>query len=174
MQQQINHVSHVLFVFKPENLRTAMDQFSKAFGIADWDGPTEIAQHSNPEMAKLFGRGLLIAQAVSEGIELLAPLSEGNVFADHIKEKGEGFFAMIYGVPDVRAAAEAARSNGVAVHEDEHGAPLVIDGLRMINGGPVHPSWADKLRRYEEVSLKPLCGLNFYLSQIEPRHGSIS
>jgi len=157
MQQQVNHVSHVCFVFRPENLTAAMQEFGKAFGITEWDGPTEI-----PEF------GILLAQAVSEGVELLAPVRDDNIFAEHLKAKGEGFFAMTFGVADVRAAAEKARRAGIEMHEDEQGAPFIIDGMTAVNGGPAHPSWASKLRRYEEVSLKPVCGLNFYLGQIEP------
>ncbi len=160
MQQQINHVSHVCFVFKLENLPIAQREFGKAFGITEWDGPTEI-----PEW------GIRLVQSVSAGIELLAPTTDdsNNMFVNHLRLKGEGFFALTFGVADVRAAAERAKRLGIAMHEDQNGVPAVIDGMRTLDGKPAHAAWSKTLRRYEEVSLKPVCGVNFYLGQIEPR-----
>jgi hypothetical protein len=158
MQQQINHVSHVCFIYSRINLPKAMEKFGKALGINDWDGPIEI-----PDF------GILQAQSVKAGIELLAPLDEEEgPFAEHLRTKGEGFYALVYGVADVRSAAEQAAKAGIAVVENEKGEHLVIDSMKGPNGKPAHSSWTGKFERYEEIPLHPLFGVNFFLGQLEP------
>ncbi len=153
-QQQINHVSQICLIYERENLQDAVDQFSKAFGITDWDGPIEIPS-----------AGIVIYQAVQHGIEILSPIGEDNIFAEHLKTKGEGFFAMTFGVADLRAAAREAQSRGIGMEEDANGVPVVTGGTRETQPNAI---WRNRFDRYEEVSLKPLCGLNFYLGQLEP------
>ncbi len=158
MQQHINHVDHVVFIYRLENFETAKEQFSKALGINDWDGPAELPYF-----------GVLHTQSLSTGMEILAPLQEGTPFDDYLRERGEGFFALVYGVANVRKAAEEAQARGIQFHLDESGKPWVIDVLHIDNGKPTYRHWADRLKAYLEIPLKPVCGINFYLGQIEPK-----
>ena len=157
MQQQINHVSHVCFIYRKENLLTAMKQFGDALGISDWDGPQELPYF-----------GVLQTQSVSAGIEILAPLQDGTAFDEYLNARGEGFFALIYGVADVRAAAAQAQARGIKPWLDEAGNPVLIDAMHINNGGPAYAAWAVRLKNYLEIPLQPVCGVNFYLGQIEP------
>lgn len=156
--QNVQRVDHVAFVYHRENHQQAIDQFTKAFGITDWDGPTEIP---------LFG--MVIAQSVKSGIEVLAPLdNDGDtMFSEHLRAKGEGFFALVFGVANLRASAERAEKEGIKFDKDEKGDFLLLDNMIGVNGEAAHATWPAKLNRYDEYGLKPLNGERFYLSQIE-------
>ena len=156
MRKQINHVSHVCFVFKKENLVIAMKKFQDAFNITDWDGPQEFPAF-----------GVVQAQSVSAGIEIMAPLDDGdNPFAEHIRQKGEGFFALIYGVEDLHKAAKMAQEKGIELQLGKDGRPIVYDSMVM-HGDYIHKSWPTKMKTYREIPFS-LFGINFFLGQIEP------
>ncbi|KAK6378798.1 hypothetical protein LTS17_006501 [Exophiala oligosperma] len=147
--QQINHVSHVCFIVRKENLQLFKDQLTRAFNVTDWDGPLEVTP-----------MGLLQTGSISTGLEIIAPLDdqdEDNVFTQHIQAKGEGLFSVIYGVKDVELAAKEAQERGT----------------ELMNGPDVHAAWNERLKVYREIALKPMFGINFWLGQIEPlRSGS--
>jgi 4-hydroxyphenylpyruvate dioxygenase-like putative hemolysin len=157
MQQQIDHVSHVCFIYKKENLAAAKKQFGDAFGISDWDGPAELPYF-----------GILQTQSVSAGIEIIAPLGDDTEFAGYLRVHGEGFFALIFGVRDLDKAVKQAREKGAEPHLTAAGEPVLIDAMRIDGGRPAYASWSERLKAYREVPLKPICGVNFYLGQIEP------
>ncbi|KAJ9643312.1 hypothetical protein H2204_002208 [Knufia peltigerae] len=156
--QNVQRIDHVAYVFYKENIPSVIETLSNAFGITDWDGPAEMEAF-----------GILQAQSVSAGIEVLAPLdpSDGSQFSQHLREKGEGFFALIFGVADLRRSAEAATKKGIQFKRGPDGEWLLIDSMKNKHGGPAHASWANKLHRYDEYWLEPLFGQNFFLSQIE-------
>lgn len=158
MEQKIDHVNHVCFLFKLENLERAIEQFTKALGIDDWDGPRSVPQF-----------GVHHAQSLNSGIELLAPsTTEESMFTAHLREHGEGFFALTYGVADLGAAIERARANGIGMVEIGKEQPLVIDSLDPAVGEAPYPEWKSRLKRYQHVPLLPLMGLNINIGQIEP------
>ncbi|KAK6380428.1 hypothetical protein LTS17_005618 [Exophiala oligosperma] len=138
--QNVQRIDHVAYVFYKENIPSVIETLSNAFGITDWDGPAEM---------EAFG----ILQAQS--------------FSQHLREKGEGFFALIFGVADLRRSAEAATKKGIQFKRGPDGEWLLIDSMKNKHGGPAHASWANKLHRYDEYWLEPLFGQNFFLSQIE-------
>lgn len=157
MQQQVDHVSHVCFIYDLDHLESARNEFSAALGIDDWDGPTELAAFD-----------VMHTQSLSAGIELLAPLTPAGPFHEYLAAHGEGFFALIHGVADVQAAADAAARRGIEPQRDLDGAPVAIDALRIANGEPQYARWAEVLRTYREIPLQPVAGVNIYLGQIEP------
>ncbi len=157
MQQHINHVDHVCFIYRRENFEKAKDQFTKALGITDWNGPQELPYF-----------GVLQAQSLSTGIEILTPLIDGTPFDDYLRERGEGFLALIYGVADVHKAAAEAQANGIQPIFDENGKPVLIDALTIDNGKPAYADWPTRLKRYLEIPLQPVCGVNMYFGEIVP------
>jgi 4-hydroxyphenylpyruvate dioxygenase-like putative hemolysin len=157
VQQQVERVDHVAFVYRKENFEQAKQQLTDALGIDDWDGPAEIKQFN-----------MLHAQSLKTGIEVLSPLTDEGFIADHLRSHGEGFFALVFGVADVHEALRRAQARGIQPVPDENGTPLLIDGLNDLNGEPSYPSWQDKLKTYLEIPLLPVAGLNFYFGQIEP------
>ncbi|MDT2003850.1 hypothetical protein FXW78_01510 [Rhodococcus opacus] len=157
MGKRTNVIDHVTFIYRKENLDAARAELSAALGITDWDGPTEF---------KRFG--ITQIQSVSAGVELLAPTGDHGFIADHLKEHGEGFFALIYGVEDLDKAVQEARARGIEPVLDDDGSPLVIDSMvGGADGGVAHPTWAGRVTVYKEVPLHPVAGLNLYLGEIE-------
>jgi len=157
MHQQLDHVSHVCFIYDVERLEWARQEFSDAFGIDDWDGPVDLAAF-----------GVLQTQSVSAGIEILAPLTDTGPFREYLDTHGEGFFALIYGVRDLNAAVRSAQERGARPALDAEGRPLLIDALTIDNGAPAYPSWRESLRTYRETPFEPVAGVNVYLGEIEP------
>ncbi len=159
MQQQVNHVDHVCFVYKNENVATAMKKFGDALGITDWDGPKELPYF-----------GVIHVQSLSAGIEILSPLPEGCPLPlnEYMQTHGEGFYALIYGVSNVREAAAQAKAKGIQAVTDEAGNPMLIDSLRIDNGKPAYAAWGERIKTYLEIPLQPVCGVNFLLSEIVP------
>jgi hypothetical protein len=157
--QNVQRVDHVAFIYNKENIPHAIEQFSKAFGINDWDGPIEVPAF-----------GILQSQSLKSGIEVLAPLdpSDESIFSKHLRAKGEGFFSLIFGVSNLRESADRAAKEGIKFKRDKNGDYLLIDSMVNNNGGPGHASWTSKLNRYDEYWLEPLLGDHFFLSQIEP------
>ena len=158
MQQHVNHVDHVCFIYRLENFEKAKDQFSKAFGITDWDGPQELP-----------GFDVLQTQSLSTGMEIIAPLKEGTFFDEYLRTHGEGFYSLIFGVADVHKAAAAAQANGIQPHLDEKGKPVLVNPMILANGKPVYESWTKRVDTYLEIPLQPICGVHFYLGEIKPK-----
>lgn len=156
--QNVQRIDHVAFIYWRENHQKAIDQFTKAFGITDWDGPTELTHY-----------GVRIAQSVISGVEVLSPVdNDADTFLTaHLRAKGEGFFAAVLGVADLRASADAAEKHGFKFQKDEKGDRWLIDNMVSNKGEPAHPTWGAKLNRYDEHGFEPFNGANFYLSQIE-------
>lgn len=157
MRQQLNRVDHVTFIYRRDNFSSAMREFTSALGITDWDGPSELAAF-----------GVLHAQSVEAGIELLAPLGDEGMFADHLRAHGEGFFALIFGVPDLDTAVKQAAVSGTHPVTGDDGRPLIFDAMVLLDGKPAYASWSRKFHLYREVLLQPVAGQNIYLGQIEP------
>jgi hypothetical protein len=156
--QNVQRIDHVVFIYHKENIAHAIDQFSKAFGVTDWDGPVDMPAF-----------GIVQGQSVKAGIEVLAPLdaSDDSIFSKHLRERGEGFFSLVFGVANLRESAERAEKQGIKFKRGENGDFLLIDSMVNKDGGPGHASWATRLNRYDEYWLEPLLGETFFLSQIE-------
>jgi 4-hydroxyphenylpyruvate dioxygenase-like putative hemolysin len=155
--KRTNVIDHVVFIYRLENLDAARDELSAALGITDWDGPKEFERF-----------GIIQTQSVSAGVELLAPTGDHGFIADHLKQHGEGFFSLVYGVEDLDKAVQEARDRGIEPVLDDDGSPLIIDSMvGGDDGGPAHPTWVGKVTVYKEVPLQPVAGLSLYLGEIE-------
>jgi methylmalonyl-CoA/ethylmalonyl-CoA epimerase len=125
--QTINQVALVV-----EDLDAAVRRYWERFGI----GPWRIYTYQAPLLKRMTYRGrpqeyrmrLALAQMGEVMIELIQPLSEENVYTEHLRQKGPGLHHVGIVVPSVDdAVAEAARS-GVPVLQSGGGHGLRGDG----------------------------------------------
>jgi len=115
-----------------EDLDEAVRRYWERFGI----GPWRIYTYQPPLVKDMTYRGrrfdyrmrLALAQMGDVMIELIQPLSEENVYTEHLKQKGPGLHHIGIVVPSVpEAVAEAAKS-GLEVVQSGRGYGLNGDG----------------------------------------------
>lgn len=123
----INQVALVV-----EDLEEAVRRYWERFGI----GPWRIYTYQPPLVKDMTYRGrrhdyrmrLALAQMGDVILELIQPLSDENVYTEHLRQKGPGLNHVGIVVPSVKeAVAEAARS-GVQVLQSGRGYGLHGDG----------------------------------------------
>lgn len=104
MNQNVNHVDHVVWASHPETLLENMARLSELTG-QQLMGP-----YDRPDI------GARICLSWEGGIELVSPLDVVTPMADalrnHLSIKGEGLFAVIFGVPDIMDARARADKIG--------------------------------------------------------------
>lgn len=140
-------LSRVVLLYREENFDAAMASFREALGIDDFDEP-------------FFPVDLGLRCTVSwrTGIELIAPHgTEG--YAEHMRahlaEKGEGFFGLVYEVPDLEAGQARAAKAG-------YEARGRLDCLHA------NPAWTALFSKAVEAPLTPIAGVDVTLIQLEP------
>lgn len=147
----MNGIQRVVLIYRPENLRQALQDFANALDITDFEGPYELSSI-----------GLSVAISWSAGIELIAPLAGGTYSRsmwDVLETKGEGIFSMVYRVDDLeKAEMQAAR----------HGYPRLGD---YIDGLEVKEDWRRRFEMLREAALPPVAGVSITLIQMH-RPGS--
>jgi 4-hydroxyphenylpyruvate dioxygenase-like putative hemolysin len=105
MKQMLNHVDHVVWVCKKENLEDYVEKFAQLFD-AKFDGPYE-----RDDWFRVY-------VSWDAGLEITCPLSDGTRAAQHLREHGESAYSMVFGVPDLAAAKARARDLGYEPSED--------------------------------------------------------
>jgi hypothetical protein len=145
LQPPINRVSHVVYCLRPENLDRVVEFFTDALGASFEDS-------SRPEL------GLRIKIALESGIELIAPAPElgptPQRFTDHLEQRGEGVYDVVYGVRDLDSAAAEAARFGIGVTHRGSFADV--------------PPWQGRFKVFDEAHLEPIHGINLTLGRIEP------
>ena len=101
--QAINHIDHVGIIVYRENLPKYVQRLSDLLGI-EFDEPivNEVA-------------GCIAALSWGSGFEIMAPIRHEGRFWDRLQRFGEGTCTIVFGVPDLDAAIERARSHGAEV-----------------------------------------------------------
>lgn len=105
MPQITNRIDHVAWMVRPENHDAAVEKLSKLFGV------TFEADDGGPDF------GLRITWSWTAGLEVLSPCGDRSIPHcqmgwNFLDKKGEGLFAMVFGVKDVEATIEHAKSLG--------------------------------------------------------------
>jgi len=107
MKQQVNHIDHVIWVCRPENLEGYVDTLSKLCDVR-FHGPVEKTD-----------MGLRLYMSWAAGLEVVAPVAPDNANADalrtHLERRGEGLLGVVFGVPDIEAARRRAEGLGYPV-----------------------------------------------------------
>jgi hypothetical protein len=98
MRQNINRIDHVVWIAHLENQTACVRKLSEMFRV-EFLGPC--LQHH---------MGMQVCVSWEGGLEVIAPIDEdtpqANSLRAHLKERGEGFFAVVFGVPDIEEARD--------------------------------------------------------------------
>lgn len=129
MKKFTNHVDHVAWISRPENLDANVAQLEKLTGAS-------LTRFSREDM------GFTMCISWEAGLEVVSPAKERTDFNamlwDWLDNKGEGVFAVVFGVKDLDAHKARLEAMGFPV------GPLMDD----------HPAspWHDKLVLWERVA----------------------
>ena len=110
------HVDHLGFAVR--DIAEAVEFYSRAFGIAEWERIAMPERHMAVAVARV-GDTLL---------ELIAPTSEEAAFAKFLRERGPGMHHIAYRVDDIAAALIEVKARGVQLI-DEQPRPGMHDTL---------------------------------------------
>jgi hypothetical protein len=148
MQQNVQRISHVSLLYRPENFERAIERFKDVLGIDDFDGPYDLTDF-----------GIRFCVSWRSGIELISPIAaDDGPYWDHLRTRGEGLYALIFGVKDLRAARDRAIAAGASAVSG------IINGLTLgVKSSNL------RFARFEEVMIDVAMGLNLVLGQIEPK-----
>jgi len=105
MPQITNRIDHVAWMVKPENHDASVEKLEKLLGV------TFEADDGGPDF------GLRITWSWTAGLEVLSPCGDRSIphcemAWKFLETKGEGLFAMVFGVKDVVGTIEHAKSLG--------------------------------------------------------------
>jgi hypothetical protein len=129
MKKFINHVDHVAWLSRPENLDANVAQLEKITGAT-------LARFARKDM------GFTMCISWEAGLEVVAPMEERTEFNawlwSELEKKGEGVTSVVFGVKDLDAHKARLEALGIPV------GPLMDD----------HPDspWHDKLVLWERTA----------------------
>ena len=129
MKKLFNHLDHFVWICRVENIEANVDRLSKLCRIkflGPWD--------------KDYGQGAVrIYVSWEGGLEVIAPLTEDSPYARHVRERGEGPFALVFAVDGLEEAKGHAESLGYTVSWPPLAEPLE------------NQPWGHQLAHMEEI-----------------------
>jgi len=150
MDQNVNRIDHVTWAAFPENQDDYVTKLS-ALGNTSFDGPIELREH-----------GLRVWLSWESGLEVMSPVDPDASFAAAVwaflHQRGEGVFAVVFGVPDLDEATARARSLGFT-------GDFVIDDL---GPGP----WSERTESFKEIAVGEIMNTVFAFGEITYRPGA--
>jgi hypothetical protein len=142
-RRNVGRIDHVILIYRTrESQEAARQKFSALLGIDDWDEVGEAAE------------GIYIFISWTSGIELVCPTREVPAFERHLSTRGEGFYAMVFGVADMKAAIERIEAFGGR-------APYALP--------PPPASVMDKFDVVREVVVGDVGGIRLMLGEFKPK-----
>lgn len=105
MDQNVNHVDHVIWACWLEELSGYVDRLSAVTGVA-FDGPWD-----------KVNLGIRVYISWEAGLEIIAPLEPSEIafaqkLAEHLRARGSGIYAIVFGVRDISLARRRALDLG--------------------------------------------------------------
>jgi methylmalonyl-CoA/ethylmalonyl-CoA epimerase len=101
------HVDHLGFAVR--DIPEAVEFYSRAFGIAEWERIAMPERHMAVAVARV-GDTLL---------ELIAPTSDEAAFDKFLRERGPGMHHIAYRVDDIAAALAEVKARGVQLIDEQ-------------------------------------------------------
>ena len=148
-----HHLARVVFLYREGNFDRAVADFTAALGI-DF-GP----------VLHPAALGLRIAMSMAAGIEIVCPSGDEGYapfMSAALDQRGEGFYGIVYRVPDLD---EAVRSAGAAGW---------LEAGDRLDCFTANPAWGDTYVRMIEANMTPIAGINVTLLEALPKFGSAS
>ena len=149
MKKFVNHVDHVAWISRPENLEANVDKLEK---LAD----TKMTRFERKDM------GFVMYLSWEAGLEMVSPMEEPTEFNQMLKHwldtRGEGVMSIVYGVRDLEKHKERLEALGYSA------GPVMDD----------HPDspWHNKLVLHERMAGEFL-GSMFIMGDIDYNNGLI-
>jgi len=149
MKKFINHVDHVAWISRPENLDANVAQLEKLTGAT-------LVRFSRKDM------GFTMCISWEAGLEVVAPMEERTDFNawlwSELESRGEGVNSVVFGVKNLEAHKARLESLGFEV------GPLLDD----------HPDspWHDQIELYERIAGTAM-NTNIILGDINYQDGLI-
>lgn len=144
MKKFINHVDHVAWLVRPENLETHLAQMERVTGAT-------LRRFSRADM------GFTICISWEAGLEVVCPHDERTEFNSwlwsELETKGEGVTSVVFGVKDLNWHKERLEKMGIPV------GPLMDDH----EDSP----WHDQIALWERVVGEQVINTNIVLGDID-------
>lgn len=142
-RRNVGRIDHIILLYRDrESQEAARTKFTALLGIDDWD---EVGAGDE---------GIYIIISWVSGIELICPIREVPAFERHLAAHGEGFYAMVFGVADLKqAVAQIKAVTGRSPH--------------LLGAAP-----APVYRRFEiadEAIVGEVCGMRLMLGEFKAR-----
>ena len=114
MKKFVNHVDHVAWISRPENLEANVAELERLSGA-------KLARSENREL------GVTVCISWEAGLEIIAPTTAetpiNQDLRDHLATVGEGVYAVIFGVRDMAAHKARLEALGFTVGPQIGGRP---------------------------------------------------
>jgi hypothetical protein len=143
MNQNVNHVDHVVWVAEPDNHQRFVDKLSALFDV-EFEGPFERTD-----------MGITVSVSWGGGLEVVSPGATGpfsEKARNHLDSRGESVFAMIFGIPDIEKARARAESLGYQT------SPVIEN----MGGEP----WGHQLLSFKESAIEEFAGTLLLFGEI--------
>jgi len=124
---QINQIALVV-----RDLDAAMRQYWELLGVGPWRvytyGPPLVREMTYRGKAEEYRMRLALAQVGALVVELIQPLSDNNIYVEHLDRKGEGLHHVGVFVPSFDRAVADAQRQGFSVLQSGRGYGRLGDG----------------------------------------------
>ncbi|MGE0308383.1 MAG: VOC family protein [Acidimicrobiia bacterium] len=149
LRRNINCIDHIAICVRPENLESAVRQFSELLDIT-FEGPFPNEK-----------AGITYYLDWESGMEVYAPTNPAVAVerVQFLEEHGDGMFRLVFGVSDLDKAVDRARS--------------MDQDVRQVSAFNMNPLWRERFDKMDEALLgTPVHGVRLAFSQIEPTQPS--
>ncbi len=124
---QINQIALVV-----RDLDAAMRQYWELLRVGPWRvytyGPPLVREMTYRGKAQEYRMRLALAQVGALVVELIQPLSDNNIYVEHLDRKGEGLHHVGVFVPSLDRAVAEAQQRGFSVLQSGRGYGRLGDG----------------------------------------------
>jgi hypothetical protein len=150
MNQNVNHVDHIVWASYPQNLEAnvrRLEELTKSV----LDGPFDRVD-----------LGMRVCVSFASGVEIISPLEGLDTpmtrrLWSFLEKQGESMFCVVFGVPDIEEARQRARKMGYE--------PGVL--LTHVGSEP----WVHKTEKFLESVVGDFMGTMFAFGEIEYANG---
>lgn len=126
--QNVQRIDHIAFIVRLDNLASTVAHVSRLLDIT-MEGPF------------VYGTRTLCIDWIS-GIEIMAPLDEDDETCDaaeYLRNHGEGFWRLVFGVGDLQVAIDRSAVLGY--------------GSRLVSSFVVNKDWENRFERLDQAIL---------------------